>query len=168
MKKPKYISQTHTCTHGNFFFALQNFNLLVTLYKPTHALNVFWEHFDFYVVREQDHFSVTKGGTVVCYGHLRTVHIWTVLIYIMYQNIRVQFSAPFWYQWPNFGPLAHGLMCIYDLAGINTFHFLLSSFSSSFICTHFQILPNVPFIFRMLPLDEQILSLLNFKCDTWS
>ena len=27
----------------------------------------------------------------------------------MYQNIRVQFSAPFWYRWPNFRPLAHGL-----------------------------------------------------------
>ncbi len=27
----------------------------------------------------------------------------------MYKNIGVQFSAPFWYRWPIFGLLAHGL-----------------------------------------------------------
>ena len=30
------------------------------------------------------------------------------------QNNRVQFSAPFWYRWPNFGPLAHRLLRLLD------------------------------------------------------
>ncbi len=51
-------------------------------------------------VNEPYHFLVPKRCT-------NSSHVFAKII--LYQNNRVQFSAPFWYRWPNFGPLAHRL-----------------------------------------------------------
>ncbi len=48
------------------------------------------------------------GGGSWCHTKLKIRWKW-VLRYIIHQNIRIQFSAPFWYPWRNFGSLAHRL-----------------------------------------------------------